>query len=196
MLVDDESSGNCTLLLSGYLRARKLSVNQLVINPFCSPHHALCYTLDPLFIYFLKLGPRIWRWWFSILQNWSAEGSISFEWKEKSEFHGIRCFEWWRGIYDIFLNKSTNYYFRKDTLSWMLEHHPSNLLKNRLYSCCTCVWFDQVLKSLVPDPIKQEPLVVENTPDPLAGEQVSLTSSLKKERGSWLVLFCSGKSLV
>ncbi|CAH2036277.1 unnamed protein product [Thlaspi arvense] len=30
MLVDDESSGKCTLLLSGHLRARKLSVNQLV----------------------------------------------------------------------------------------------------------------------------------------------------------------------
>jgi len=44
MLVDDESSGKCTLLLSGYLRARKLSVNQLVIKPFCYLYHALCYT--------------------------------------------------------------------------------------------------------------------------------------------------------
>jgi len=44
------------------------------------------------------------------------------------------------------------------------------------------------LKSLVPDPMKQEPLVIENTPDPLAGEQVSLISSLKNEGGSWLVL--------
>ena len=44
------------------------------------------------------------------------------------------------------------------------------------------------MKSLVPDPMKQEPLVIENTPDPLAGEQVSLISSLKNEGGSWLVL--------
>jgi len=36
--------------------------------------------------------------------------------------------------------------------------------------------------------MKQEPLVIENTPDPLAGEQVSLISSLKNEGGSWLVL--------
>ncbi|CAD5314654.1 unnamed protein product [Arabidopsis thaliana] len=72
MLVDDESSGKCTLLLSGYLRARKLSVNQLV--------------------------------------HVSGVGDFQFS---KIE----------------------------------------------------------VLKSLVPDPMKQEPLVIENTPDPLAGEQ-------------------------
>lgn len=45
----------------------------------------------------------------------------------------------------------------------------------------TCFWIDQVLRSLVPDPMSQEPLVVENTPDPLAGEQVSLISSLTDE---------------
>ena len=44
-----------------------------------------------------------------------------------------------------------------------------------------CFGIDQVLRSLVPDPMKQEPLVTENTPDPLAGEQVSLISSLTDE---------------
>lgn len=50
------------------------------------------------------------------------------------------------------------------------------------------VRIDQVLRSLLPDPIKQEQLVVENTPDPLAGEQVSLIRSLTEEGGSWYVL--------
>lgn len=41
-----------------------------------------------------------------------------------------------------------------------------------LYSyICLCKIF-QVIKSLFPDPMKQEPLLVENIPDPLAGEQV------------------------
>lgn len=30
----------------------------------------------------------------------------------------------------------------------------------------------QVISCLTPDPMKQEPLLVENVPDPLAGEQV------------------------
>lgn len=38
-------------------------------------------------------------------------------------------------------------------------HSPSSML--------------QVVRSLVPDPMKQEPLLVENVPDPLAGEQVA-----------------------
>lgn len=32
----------------------------------------------------------------------------------------------------------------------------------------------QVIQTLLPDPLKQEPLVVENVPDPLAGEQVRM----------------------
>lgn len=32
MVADDFNLGNCTLLLTGYLRARSLSVNQLVIS--------------------------------------------------------------------------------------------------------------------------------------------------------------------
>ena len=30
----------------------------------------------------------------------------------------------------------------------------------------------QVIRCLMPDPMEQEPLLVENIPDPLAGEQV------------------------
>ena len=31
----------------------------------------------------------------------------------------------------------------------------------------------QVINALNPDPLKQEPLLIENVPDPLAGEQVT-----------------------
>ena len=51
-----------------------------------------------------------------------------------------------------------------------------------------CFGIDQVLRSLVPDPMKQEPLVTENTPDPLEGEQVSLISNLTDEAAILLVL--------
>ncbi|XP_019086954.1 PREDICTED: pre-rRNA-processing protein TSR1 homolog [Camelina sativa] len=98
MVVDDESSGNCTLLLSGYLRARKLSVNQLV--------------------------------------HVSGVGDFQFS---KIEI-----------LKDPFpLNERKN----QNTMELDVSHD------------------EEVLKSLVPDPIKQEPLIVENTPDPLAGEQ-------------------------
>ncbi|RWW81686.1 hypothetical protein BHE74_00009901 [Ensete ventricosum] len=33
--------------------------------------------------------------------------------------------------------------------------------------------------TLLPDPMKQEPLVVENVPDPLAGEQVASTRTAR-----------------
>ncbi|XP_010441233.1 PREDICTED: pre-rRNA-processing protein TSR1 homolog isoform X2 [Camelina sativa] len=98
MVVDDESSGNCTLLLSGYLRARKLSVNQLV--------------------------------------HVSGVGDFQFS---KIEI-----------LKDPFpLNERKN----QNTMELDVSHD------------------EEVLKSLIPDPIKQEPLIVENTPDPLAGEQ-------------------------
>ncbi|EOA39699.1 hypothetical protein CARUB_v10008343mg [Capsella rubella] len=98
MVVDDESSGKCTLLLSGYLRARKLSVNQLV--------------------------------------HVSGVGDFQF-----SKIEVLK---------DPFpLNE------RKNQLSMELDSSPD----------------EELLKCLVPDPIKQEPLIVENTPDPLAGEQ-------------------------
>ncbi|CAH8384164.1 unnamed protein product [Eruca vesicaria subsp. sativa] len=98
MLVADESSGNCTLLLSGYLRARKLSVNQLV--------------------------------------HVSGVGDFQL-----SEVEVLK---------DPFpLNE------RKKQNSMELDDSHD----------------EEVLRSLHPDPMKQEPLVAENTPDPLAGEQ-------------------------
>ncbi|VVA90832.1 unnamed protein product [Arabis nemorensis] len=96
MLVDDESSGKCTLILSGYLRARKLSINQLV--------------------------------------------HVS-------------------GVGDFQLSKIE---VLKDPL---IERKKQNSMElDDLHD-------EEVLRSLLPDPIKQEQLVVENTPDPLAGEQ-------------------------
>jgi pre-rRNA-processing protein TSR1 len=37
------------------------------------------------------------------------------------------------------------------------------------------VWLFQIVDTFVPDPLNQEPLLVENIPDPLAGEQVIIT---------------------
>ncbi|KAJ0232553.1 hypothetical protein HA466_0290480 [Hirschfeldia incana] len=98
MVVANESSGKCTLLLSGYLRARKLSVNQLV--------------------------------------HVSGVGDFQL-----SEVEVLK---------DPFpLNE------RKKQNSMELDDSHD----------------EEVLRSLHPDPMKQEPLVAENTPDPLAGEQ-------------------------
>ncbi|CAA7048328.1 unnamed protein product [Microthlaspi erraticum] len=98
MLVDDESSGKCTLLLSGYLRARKLSVNQLV--------------------------------------------HVS-------------------GVGDFQLSK----------VEVVKDPFPLNERKKQNSMELDDLHDEEVLRSLDPDPTKQEPLVVENTPDPLAGEQ-------------------------
>ncbi|CAH8359187.1 unnamed protein product [Eruca vesicaria subsp. sativa] len=98
MLVADESSGKCTLLLSGYLRARKLSVNQLV--------------------------------------HVSAVGDFQL-----SEVEVLK------DPFPLYERKKQNF-MEVDDL------HD-----------------EEVLRSLHPDPMKQEPLVAENTPDPLAGEQ-------------------------
>ncbi|KAJ4896591.1 hypothetical protein Rs2_23385 [Raphanus sativus] len=105
MVVDDKSPGECTLLLSGYLRARKLSVNQLV----------------------------------------HVTGVGDFQ-LSKVEV-----------LKDPFpLNE------RKKQNSMELDDDSHD---------------EEVLRSLVPDPMSQEPLVVENTPDPLAGEQTWPTES-------------------
>ncbi|XP_048637039.1 pre-rRNA-processing protein TSR1 homolog isoform X2 [Brassica napus] len=89
MLVDDTTPGKCTLLLSGYLRARKLSVNQLLSK--------VEVLKDP----------------FPLLNERRKQNSMELD-----------------------------------------DSHD-----------------EEVLRSLVPDPMKQEPLVTENTPDPLEGEQ-------------------------
>lgn len=68
----------------------------------------------------------------------------------------------------------------------MMLYH--GLRSVRVFTHFTCFGINQVLRSLHPDPMKQEPLVAENTPDPLAGEQVSLISSLTDEAAILLVL--------
>ncbi|KAJ0250307.1 hypothetical protein HA466_0136600 [Hirschfeldia incana] len=98
MLVDDKSPGECTLLLSGYLRARKLSVNQLV--------HVT-------------------------------------------------------GVGD----------FQLSQVEVLKDPYPVNERKKHNSMELDDSHDEEVLRSLVPDPMRQEPLVVENTPDPLAGEQ-------------------------
>uniref|UniRef100_M4FEY1 Bms1-type G domain-containing protein n=1 Tax=Brassica campestris TaxID=3711 RepID=M4FEY1_BRACM len=99
MLVDDTTPGKCTLLLSGYLRARKLSVNQLV--------HVT-------------------------------------------------------GVGDFQLSKVE---VLKDPFPLLNERRKQNSME------LDDSHDEEVLRSLVPDPMKQEPLVTENTPDPLEGEQ-------------------------
>ncbi|KAG2313934.1 hypothetical protein Bca52824_017056 [Brassica carinata] len=98
MLVADESSGKCTLLLSGYLRARKLSVNQLV----------------------------------------HVSGVGDFQLSEVEVL--------------------------KDPFPLNERKKQNSMEEDDLHD-------EEVLRSLHPDPMKQEPLVAENTPDPLAGEQ-------------------------
>uniref|UniRef100_M4DQM2 Bms1-type G domain-containing protein n=1 Tax=Brassica campestris TaxID=3711 RepID=M4DQM2_BRACM len=98
MVVANESSGKCTLLLSGYLRARKLSVNQLV--------------------------------------------HVS-------------------GVGD----------FQLSELEVLKDPFPLNERKKQNSMELDDSHDEEVLRSLHPDPMKQEPLVAENTPDPLAGEQ-------------------------
>ncbi|KAF8116689.1 hypothetical protein N665_0015s0063 [Sinapis alba] len=98
MLVDDKSPGKCTLLLSGYLRARKLSVNQLV--------------------------------------------HVS-------------------GVGDFQLSK----------VEVLKDPFPLNERKKQNSMELDDSHDEEVLRSLVPDLMKQEPLVTENIPDPIAGEQ-------------------------
>ncbi|KAK9269852.1 hypothetical protein L1049_025425 [Liquidambar formosana] len=98
MLADDCNSGKCTLLLTGYLRARSLSVNQLV--------------------------------------------HVS-------------------GVGDFQLCKIEN----------LKDPFPLNLRKTQDFMDSDGVQDVEVIHALAPDPLKQEPLLVENVPDPLAGEQ-------------------------
>ncbi|KAG2240822.1 hypothetical protein Bca52824_097069, partial [Brassica carinata] len=104
MLVADESSGKCTLLLSGYLRARKLYVNQLV--------------------------------------------HVS-------------------GVGD----------FQLSEVEVLKDPFPLNERKKQNSMELDDLHDEAVLRSLHPDPMKQEPLVAENTPDPLAGEHTWTTEA-------------------
>ncbi|GAA0175096.1 hypothetical protein LIER_28345 [Lithospermum erythrorhizon] len=107
LVSEDSSPGKCTLLLTGYLRARNLSVNQLV-------HVA--------------------------------------------------------GAGDYQLSK----------IELLKDPCPLSVRKGDSMDSDD-IYNEQVLKSLMPDPMKQEPLVVENTPDPLAGEQTWPTEAEMEE---------------
>ncbi|KAI3950802.1 hypothetical protein MKW92_042486 [Papaver armeniacum] len=98
LVVDDKNPGTCTLSLTSYLRARSLSVNQLV--------------------------------------------HVS-------------------GVGDFQLCKID---VLKDPCPLIAKKGHNMMDSDELPSV-------QVLHSLVPDPLKQEPLLVENVPDPLGGEQ-------------------------
>uniref|UniRef100_A0A5B7BVQ0 Bms1-type G domain-containing protein n=1 Tax=Davidia involucrata TaxID=16924 RepID=A0A5B7BVQ0_DAVIN len=98
LVADDCNSEKCTLLLTGYLRGRSLSVNQLV----------------------------------------HVSGAGDFQ------------------LYKIELLK---------------DPCPLNVRKEGDFMDSGEVHDVQVISSLAPDPLKQEPLLVENDPDPLAGEQ-------------------------
>ncbi|CBI40710.3 hypothetical protein VitviT2T_026917 [Vitis vinifera] len=98
LVPDDCNSGNCTLLLTGYLRAHGLSVNQLV--------------------------------------------HIS-------------------GAGDFQLSK----------IEILKDPFPLNARKGQDLMDSDELNDEQVIRSLAPDKLKQEPLIIENVPDPLAGEQ-------------------------
>lgn len=97
MVADADSTGECTLLISGYLRARSLSINQLV----------------------------------------HVSGA---------------------GDYQI------------SKIEVLKDPCPLNIRKERDLMDSEEASF-QVISTLIADPMKQEPLLVENVPDPLAGEQ-------------------------
>lgn len=98
MVSEDHNSGKCTLLLTGYLRARCLSVNQLV-------HVA--------------------------------------------------------GAGDFQLSK----------IETLRDPFPLNARKAQDFMDSDGGHIEEVIHTLVPDPLKQEPLLDENIPDPIAGEQ-------------------------
>ncbi|KAM1377841.1 hypothetical protein FF1_039295 [Malus domestica] len=98
MVADDSNLGKCTLLLTGYIRARSLSVNQLV--------------------------------------HVSGAGD-----------------------------------FQLSKMEILKDPFPLNARKEQDAMDSDEVGDAEVLRSLVPDPLKQEALLVENVPDPLAGEQ-------------------------
>ncbi|KAL5713847.1 hypothetical protein ACHQM5_015887 [Ranunculus cassubicifolius] len=98
LVSDNVQPGLCTLLLSGYLRAHNLSVNQLV----------------------------------------HVSGAGDFQ---------LSKIDILKDPYPLNVKKD---------LDLMESDNSQNL---------------QVIHSLIPDPMKQEPLLSENTPDPLAGEQ-------------------------
>ncbi|KAA8537420.1 hypothetical protein F0562_026893 [Nyssa sinensis] len=98
LVADVCNSEKCTLLFTGYLRGRSLSVNQLV----------------------------------------HVSGAGDFQ------------------LYKIEILK---------------DPCPLNVRKEGDFMDSDQVHDVQVISSLVPDPLKQEPLLVENVPDPLAGEQ-------------------------
>ncbi|KAL9255003.1 Pre-rRNA-processing protein TSR1-like protein [Drosera capensis] len=95
---DDPSSGKCTVLLTGYLRARSLSMNQLV----------------------------------------HVSGAGDFEFSK---------------------------------IELLKDPFPLNPRKGQDLMDADDMCTGQVIDSLVPDCSKQEPLLIENIPDPLAGEQ-------------------------
>ncbi|XP_024020075.1 pre-rRNA-processing protein TSR1 homolog [Morus notabilis] len=97
-IADSGNSGKCTLLLTGYLRGRSLSVNQLV--------------------------------------------HVS-------------------GAGDYQLSK----------IEILKDPFPLNARKKQDFMDSDDMSDLEVVRCLVPDPLKQEPLLVENVPDPLAGEQ-------------------------
>ncbi|KAG9144431.1 hypothetical protein Leryth_022932 [Lithospermum erythrorhizon] len=116
LVSEDSSPGKCTLLLTGYLRARNLSVDQL-FNPNIF--------LDQVHV---------------------------------------------AGAGDYQLSK----------IELLKDPCPLSVRKGDSMDSDD-IYNEQVLKSLMPDPMKQEPLVVENTPDPLAGEQTWPTEAEMEE---------------
>ncbi|GAB2289290.1 hypothetical protein Dimus_023594 [Dionaea muscipula] len=98
LITDEQSSGKCTLLLTGYLRARALSVNQLV--------------------------------------HVSGAGD-----------------------------------FQLSKIEMLKDPFPINLRKGQDLMDADDLCNGQVIQSFIPDCSKQEALLVESIPDPLAGEQ-------------------------
>lgn len=68
LVADDSASGKCTVLLTGYVRARGLSINQLVSIGFNMIHLDIGNILH-LTLHMAVLGSHFRCWRFSIIED-------------------------------------------------------------------------------------------------------------------------------
>lgn len=98
LLNDDGSSGKCTLLLTGYLRARNLSVNQLVGYSIWHLFGGNQKVITMSALIFSGSGSSFRCGWFSVSQNWRSQWSMPFKFEKTRRLHGFRWSAWCTGM--------------------------------------------------------------------------------------------------
>lgn len=105
-------------------------------------------------------GSCFWCRGFPVVQNGHPQGSTSFECKKRAGCHGCRWSRWCRGRDCSIISSRCLYYMVQINIIWS--------------SYSVFFIYFKVVRSLVPDPLKQEAFLVENVPDRLGDEQVTL----------------------